>query len=55
MDPEFAKITGRLQSKLDELLAMEPLRHGRIPKTLPERGVYSVCQPAVWTSAKRWT
>jgi hypothetical protein len=40
MDQKFARLIETLAPKLDELLAMEPLRHGRIPMTLPTRGVY---------------
>lgn len=40
MDSEFAKLVETLAPKLDELLAMKPLRHGSIPMTLPMKGVY---------------
>jgi hypothetical protein len=40
MDPDFAILVETLAPKLDELLAMEPVRHGSIPVTLPMRGVY---------------
>lgn len=40
MDQKFARLIETLAPKLDELLAMEPLRHERIPMTLPTRGVY---------------
>lgn len=44
MDRKFAKLVDTLAPKLDELLKMDPLRHGKIPKTLPERGVYLFSQ-----------
>jgi hypothetical protein len=40
MDPQFAKLIETLPAKLDELMAMKPVRFGHIPHTLPERGVY---------------
>ena len=40
MDPKFARLVETLALKLDELMAMKPLRHGNIPTTLPEKGVY---------------
>ena len=40
MDPKFAALVETLAPKLQALLDMKPLRHGAIPKTLPERGVY---------------
>lgn len=41
MDPRFGVIVDRLAPKLDELLAMEPLRHGQtLPSSLPQSGVY---------------
>jgi hypothetical protein len=40
MDPKFAELVETLAPKLEELLAMKPLRHGNIPMTLPMKGVY---------------
>src|SRR5437016_5667960 len=40
MDPNFAKLVETLAPKLDELLAMRPVRHGGVPMTLPMKGVY---------------
>jgi hypothetical protein len=40
MDPKFAALVEKLAPKLQALLDMKPLRHGAIPKTLPESGVY---------------
>jgi hypothetical protein len=40
MDSKFAKLVETLAPKLDELLAMKPMRHGNIPMTLPMKGVY---------------
>ena len=39
MDLRFAKLVESLAPTLAELVAMPPLRHGRIPVDLPERGV----------------
>jgi hypothetical protein len=40
MDQKFALLVETLATKLGALLAMEPLRHGAIPRSLPMNGVY---------------
>jgi hypothetical protein len=40
MDQKFAALVEALAPKLKQLLAMKPVRHGNVPMTLPERGVY---------------
>ena len=40
MDPKFAKLVETLAAKFDQMLAMTPVRHGSVLKTLPTKGVY---------------
>ena len=40
MDPRFAQLTDTLAPKLDQLLAMAPLRYGELPMDMSEKGIY---------------
>jgi hypothetical protein len=40
MDPHFALLVEALAPKLEELLAMQPLRYGILPTTMSKSGVY---------------
>jgi hypothetical protein len=40
MHPRFAALTDALAPKLEQLLAMKPLRYGELPLDMPEKGVY---------------
>jgi hypothetical protein len=40
MHPRFAALTDALAPKLEQLLAMKPLRYGELPMDIPEKGVY---------------
>ena len=39
MDPRFAALTDALAPKLDQLLAMHPLRYGELPLDMPEKAL----------------
>jgi hypothetical protein len=40
MHPRFAALVDTLAPKLDELIAKNPVRYGKLPKNMPEKGVY---------------
>lgn len=40
MDPKFRALVESLEPKYLTLLAMEPVRFGSLPPTMPERGIY---------------
>ena len=40
MDPRFALLVETLASKLEQLLAMQPLHYGTLPRDMPKSGVY---------------
>jgi hypothetical protein len=44
MDPRFAGLVETLAPKLEQLLAMTPLRYGQLPMNMPEKGVYLFSQ-----------
>jgi hypothetical protein len=40
MDPKFAALVETLAPKLEQLLAMQPLDYGALPRDMPRSGVY---------------
>lgn len=45
MDPHFASLVEKFAPKLEELRTVPPLEYGRLPLTMPLRGVYLFSDP----------